>query len=365
MSLVIRGIGTAVPPFRIDQQDAGNHAVTLCCTDSQQVKALRRFFDRCGVQSRGSVVLEKESGPASARQDFFLAKNGQAGDGPTTAQRMQRYERHSVQLAVAASQAALTHSAASPDSITHLVTVSCSGFNAPGFDVALIEQLGLPATTQRTHIGFMGCHGALNGLRVASAFAQSDPRSQVLLCAVELCSLHFQYGWSTERILANALFADGAAAMVGAAANGPSPTTQPRLLANGSCLIPNSGDAMSWRIGDHGFVMTLSQEVPRLIEVHLRDWMDAWLASNGLTIEEVPSWIVHPGGPKILDAVETALDLPDHTLDESRQVLAEHGNMSSPTVLFILGRLLRQDARRPIVTLGFGPGLTVEAALIG
>jgi predicted naringenin-chalcone synthase len=276
---------------------------------------------------------------------------------------MQRYERHAVELALKASQQAFTNSACDMDAITHLVTVSCSGFQAPGVDVALIQELGLPATTQRTHIGFMGCHGALNGLRVAAAFVKSDPTSRILLCAVELCSLHFQYGWNPEKILANALFADGAAAMVGVPTAADSSLGQLRLLASSSCLIPNSADAMSWRIGDHGFVMTLSREVPGLIEKYLCKWIDSWLANFGLRRNEIGSWIVHPGGPKILDAVEAALQLPDQALEESRQVLAEHGNMSSPTVLFILDRMLRRQTCRPFVAMGFGPGLTVEAAL--
>jgi predicted naringenin-chalcone synthase len=236
--------------------------------------------------------------------------------------------------------------------------VSCSGFRAPGFDLDLVRGLGLGPSVARTHIGFMGCHGALNGLRVARAFVDSDPSCRVLLCAVEMCSLHYDYRMETTRILANALFADGAAALVA----GPG-TGGWRHVASGSALLPASEDQMTWSIGDHGFEMGLSPRVPATIAEHLRPWLERWLAAQGLDLHAVGSWAIHPGGPRILDVVEAALGLPSEATRDSRCVLEECGNMSSPTVLFILDRLRRRDAPRPCVALGFGPGLTAEAAL--
>jgi predicted naringenin-chalcone synthase len=247
------------------------------------------------------------------------------------------------------------------------VTVSCSGFVAPGFDLDLIRDLPLSPGTARTHVGFMGCHGALNGLRVARAFVEADPLSRVLLCAAELCSLHYDYRTETARILANALFADGAAALV---ATGAAPGADAQLdagpwrhVASGSAVLPGSAEAMTWSIGDHGFEMGLSPRVPDVIAAHLRPWLEEWLAAHGLALEGVASWAIHPGGPRILDVVESCLRLPPDAATESRRVLEECGNMSSPTVLFILDRLRRQGAPRPCVALGFGPGLVVEAAL--
>ena len=145
----------------------------------------------------------------------------------------------------------------SPGRVTHLVTISCSGFYAPGFDIALAKQLPLVSKVARTHLGFMGCQGALNGLRVARAFLDADPTACVLVCALELCSLHHQYGWDAERIVANALFADGAAAVVALGKPAARPADY-RIIATGSTLIDDSEDAMSWRIANHGFEMTLS-----------------------------------------------------------------------------------------------------------
>jgi predicted naringenin-chalcone synthase len=235
-------------------------------------------------------------------------------------------------------------------------------------DVALMERLGLPPTAQRVHVGFMGCHGAVNGLRVAGAMAAADPAARVLLCCVELCSLHYAYDGDPQRIVANTLFADGAAAAVLAGPDGGTGYGEERspwrLAATGSRVFPGSRDAMTWRIGDHGFEMTLSPRVPALIRENLRPWLDGWLESHGLRVEEVGSWALHPGGPRVLAAVAEALNLGGGAVRPSRQVLEEHGNMSSPTVLFILQSLGEEQAARPCVVLAFGPGLTAEAALL-
>jgi predicted naringenin-chalcone synthase len=173
--------------------------------------------------------------------------------------------------------------------------------------------------------------------------------------------LHHQYGWQRDGLVANALFADGAAAVV-VAARGPRAAW--RLSASGSTVLPSTTDAMEWRIGDHGFRMRLSPDVPELIRKHLRHWLTRWLADRGLTIEQIGSWAIHPGGPRILEACIDSLDLEPEKLAWSERVLAEFGNMSSPTVLFILRRPMAAEAPRPCLLLAFGPGLTIEAALI-
>jgi prepilin-type processing-associated H-X9-DG protein len=284
-----------------------------------------------------------------------------AGDrGPTTAQRMERYNREALPLAIEASRGAVDEAGIAPSEITHLVTVSCTGFAAPGVDVGLIKGLGLRPTTVRTNVGFMGCHGAINGLRAAAGYTGSDAKARVLVCCVELSSLHFYYGWNPKRMVGNALFADGSAAVVGTPPDDRDPWT---VAATGSCLFADSEYAMSWNVGDHGFDMTLSTKVPALIQQNLRPWLEQWLGENQLTISDVGSWAIHPGGPKILASVEEALGLPTGVTDVSKRVLAGHGNMSSPTVLFILNELRKANARRPCVALGFGPGLVAEGAL--
>jgi predicted naringenin-chalcone synthase len=275
---------------------------------------------------------------------------------------MRTYTEEAGPLALRASAMALREAKFAADEITHLVTVSCTGCMAPGIDHALIGGLALRPTVARTHVGFMGCHGALNGLRVANAFATADPAARVLLCAVELCSLHYYYGNTADKLVANAIFADGAAAVVGAGREHER-TEDWVLLMSGSCLIPDSATDMGWSIGDHGFEMTLSRRVPGLIARHLRPWLETWLRDNGLSLADVGSWAVHPGGPKIVSAVEEGLGLSTDALAASREVFANYGNMSSPTVLFVIDHLRKANAARPSVALGFGPGLVAEAAL--
>jgi predicted naringenin-chalcone synthase len=183
------------------------------------------------------------------------------------------------------------------------------------------------------------------------------------MAATELCSLHYHFGWDPQKMVANALFGDGSAAVIGAT-NEVASKHHWRLLANGSCVIPDSTGAMTWSLGDHGFEMTLSKQVPNIIREHLRPWLSQWLGRRGIRVEQVASWAIHPGGPRILDAVEGGLCLRPTQTAVAREVFAEHGNMSSPTVLFILERLIRDNAATPCVALGFGPGMVAEAALL-
>jgi prepilin-type processing-associated H-X9-DG protein len=384
MPVTLLGIGTALPSHRLSQAESAAMAQRLSATNDVQTTMLRRLQRRSGVAFRHSVLLADADGPLPDRLPFYTDAN------PTTAERMARFAAEAGPLALRASSAALAAAAVDPAAITHLVTVCCTGFQAPGFDLELIQALPLAADVARTQVGFMGCHGALNGLRVAHAFAQADAGARVLLCALELCSLHQQLGWHPERVVANALFADGAAATVLAADGTPAAgagagaesgaeagagagpeqgqlqVSPPwRLLASGSTVLPDSADAMAWTIGDHGFEMGLSPRVPALIAARLAPWLDGWLAAQGLDRAAIGSWALHPGGPRLLESVRECLDLPASAIEPSTAVLRECGNMSSATILFILDRLQRAGAPLPCVALAFGPGLCVEAALLG
>jgi predicted naringenin-chalcone synthase len=366
MPASILGLGTALPEAVIGRDDAFQLARSLCNGTEEQESWLTAIYEGAGVETRNFSLGEQVARDVIEGTEFsnsvYLPTKVPGERGPTTGERMEHYARLAPPLAVAASRAALVDSQTDHSSVTHLITVSCTGFVAPGVDQCLINELGLPNNIERTHVGYMGCHGSLNGLRVARAFVESNADARVLLCAVELCCLHYHYGWDPQKVIANALFADGAAAVV----VGPSDFKDEnvwRLTKSGSCLFPNSAGAMTWTISDHGFEMTLSKQVPVLIQEGLRDWVLSWLATKGLNLSDVKSWAVHPGGPRILDAVENALQLNNSALDASRKILAECGNMSSPTILFILDRLRKQQAPRPCVALGFGPGLAVEAAL--
>ncbi len=351
----LAGIGTAVPRGQATQAAAVALAIALDTAPGQRPEILEALYRRTGVSQRHAVVLGDRDEPAS------LARK-------TTRERMARFEAEAASLAEAAITRALARAAVPASAIDHLITVSCTGFASPGVDIEVASRLGMRATVARTHVGFMGCHGMMNALRVAHAACAADPSMTVLACAVELCSLHEQVSGDPGQIVANALFADGAAAVVGTAcaANAAEEgTAAPRLLASHSAIIPNTTDLMTWRIGDSGFLMHLDSRVPDVIRRELRPALGAWLDARGLSLSGIGSWAVHPGGPRILTAVQESLGLASGALAASRAVLASHGNMSSPTVLFILDELLRSGAALPCVLLAFGPGLTVEAALVG
>ena len=356
-------MATSVPQGSIAQGAAASVARTFCKATPEQVRTLNVLYRRTGVEQRGSVLLEG-SNPAEPEQSFFPPAASSDDRGPTTAARMERYTAEIGRLGLQASANALRQSGLRSKDVTHIVTASCTGFAAPGLDIHLMKELGLQATVQRTHVGFMGCHGALNALRVAGNLTRANPGAHVLVCAAELCSLHFAYGWDPERVVANAIFADGAAAAMITPETGSFSDCGWRLVGTGSCLFPESEDAMSWSIGDHGFEMTLSPKVPDLIAEHLRPWMSDWLAMRGMSIGDVGSWAIHPGGPRIVSSAASALGLSSNQVAESLGVLAEHGNMSSATILFVLQRLIDRDADRPCVALAFGPGLVAEALLL-
>jgi prepilin-type processing-associated H-X9-DG protein len=365
MSLCIKGIGTAVPRHCIAQEDLAEVAGRLCGLTDKQRRLLPTLYRHAGVQKRHSVVLAGPSNRDTAGQSFYQSVEDGGPNGPSTADRMRVYAECATPLAAEACRRALGAARVAPDEITHLVTVSCSGFCAPGVDVQLFHELGLSPQVARTHVGFMGCHGALNGLRVARAFAEADPNACVLLCAIELCTLHQQYGWNPDQIVANALFADGSAAAVCVPASDEQNSDEVlSALSSASTIVPATEDLMSWRIGDNGFQMGLSPRVPDVIRATLRSWLNGWLATNGVALEQVGQWAIHPGGPRILQACVEALELEPDAIAASKAVLAEFGNMSSPTILFILDRLRRQSAPGPWVLLAFGPGLTIEAALV-
>lgn len=375
----ILGLGTATPEHSIEQADAATIAQQLNLSERWN-NALPALYRKSGVQRRGSVLLGPEGLPGIDRQTFYKPASEAQPYGPTTSDRMKVFSEYAGPMLQRACSIAIENSGIATSSITHLVSVSCTGFFAPGVDIALIEALGLDSNIQRTHVGFMGCHGALNGIRVAKAIVDATPTAVVLLGAVELCSLHQQYTDDAQQLVANSLFADGAAGLVVGAnnqnGNGQNASYQTNDSPSKSLLqwtvvstlskwIPKTTDLMSWTIGDYGFRMTLDPQVPSIVEANLESELKSWLDGQSLSIADIDAWAIHPGGPRIIQAAGVALGLPAKALEGSQSVLANYGNMSSPTVLFILEELSRQqpDANYCIL-LAFGPGLCIEAVLL-
>ena len=266
-------------------------------------------------------------------------------------------------LAARACENAFETSTVLPADITHLVTASCTGFSAPGFDLELVDALPLNRSVKRTHIGFMGCHAGLNCLRVAHAFVAADVNSRVLICSTELCGLHYQYTGEADQKIANALFSDGSGAAIVTGHHGNGSATSWRFADNASYVIPGTSELMKWNIEDHGFTMTLSDRIPEIIKREARPWITNWLKEHGLAVTDIKSWAVHPGGPQILNAFEIAMKLNSDDLAASRELLCGKGNMSSAAIFFLLKKFYAVAGTKPCVAVGFGPGLTIEAAL--
>jgi alkylresorcinol/alkylpyrone synthase len=258
--------------------------------------------------------------------------------------------------------------------VTHVVTVSCTGFFAPGPDYLLVRRLGLAPSTRRLHIGFMGCYGAFPALRAARDTCLAEPDAVVLVVCAELCTLHLRSSDDPDAIVASSVFADGAAAAV--VSSRPAAPGAPVLDLDvlETVLTPVGADDMAWSIGDQGFDMVLSSYVPHIVEEHVDAALAPLLEAGGTTADEIDGWAVHPGGRSILDRVESQVGLSEAQMAPSRRVLREYGNMSSATVLFILREHLEgaggadgvpaPPASRRVCAMAFGPGLTVESALL-
>lgn len=347
-------IGAAAPQSRLSRERGLDLARSISPeTDSAKLAAL---YDHAGVSERGSVL-----GEGGACRGLL---NAGGPHGPTTAARLAHYARHAGTLAADAAGRALSTAETPASALTHLVTVSCTGAESPGLDHTLIERLGLRPDISRTHVGFMGCHGAINGLALADAFTRANHNALAMVVCVEVCSLHFQARGTWDQQVANAIFADGAACAIVGQAREDRPSSAPRLRAFASRVFPGTRDLMSWTIGEHGFEMRLSPRVPGVLRRAVGPWADEWLGAQGLSRDAIAAWAVHPGGRDILAAVERGLGLPGDALDTSRAILDRHGNMSSGTVLWVLDALLRRGVTGPVAALSFGPGLTAEGVLL-
>ena len=361
MPAFIHRFGTAVPENRYDQ-DFIRETISGWLVeegdgeDRRLARRIDRVFRHAGIDRRHSVLPDFARGAGP-----FL--DGGSYAAPATSVRNAIYGREARRLAAAAAERALD-GGFDRSRITHVVTVSCTGFVAPGPDVHLVRDLGLAPGVQRTHVGFMGCYGAFPGLRLAQAFCGSDPEAVVLMVCVELCTLHLDPDASIDSLLSTALFADGAAAVLVTGAP-PRPGTG-YGLGPFSTTLTEHDDEMAWAIGDRGFRMRLSGAIPRIVKGEAAPALGRlWRAAERGPTDMV-AWAVHPGGPAVLDAVAGVACLPEEALDASRDVLREFGNMSSATILFVLERLRGTigDRTGPVAALAFGPGLTIESAVL-
>lgn len=284
---------------------------------------------------------------------------------PTTQTRNEIYTEAIQSLAPKLACSLLGDSDFSAKDITHVITVSCTGFFQPGPDFLVVKALGLNPGTERYHIGFMGCYAAFPAFRMADTICKANPDAVVLVMSMELCTLHLQWHAELDDLLAGSVFADGLGGAI-VSARTPAPGRTPlRIGQFVTATAPAEDTDMAWTIGDTGFRMRLSLYVPQIIESEIAGAIAPLLNSGGLSQDEIKHWAVHPGGRAILDKVQSGLGLEPEALVPSRETLRNYGNMSSATIFFVLQQVLASaQPEEPIVAMAFGPGLTVESALL-
>lgn len=359
----ITALGTANPSNRISQPVIADFMLRTMKLHNGDSRKLKTVFRASGIEYRHSVLVDY-----GRVKDFtFYANTDDLEPFPGTEKRLQVFRQYALSLSVAACGDMLRHYPEFDRSkITHLISVCCTGMYAPGLDVELVTALKLPSTVQRTAINFMGCQAAFNALKIADALCQSRRDSKVLIVCTELCSLHFQRAATDDNLLANALFADGSAALLVEGISNRPLALQIEAFHNE--LATEGLSDMAWTIGDVGFEMRLSSYVPDLISKGITKLIDGLLDKTPVSLRDIQYYAIHPGGKKILEVIGRTLNLEREKLEPAYHVLKNYGNMSSPTVLFVLKKIIDQLTSRHggerILSVAFGPGLTLESTVL-
>lgn len=370
MATFIHGVQTAVPSPRYDQAWACSLVENHATERPGLRRVIRSLYRNSGIDGRHSVI--DDWNPDAPHPPLFFGPDGERLPTPSTGTRNAVYTREARHLFAEVGRKLMAGTPGiGAEDITHVITISCTGFFAPGPDYHVVRALGLAPQTERYHIGFMGCHAAFQGMRMAHAFCAQNPDAVVLVISVELCTLHLQFTEETDDLIAGAVFADGAAGVL-VSARAPAPGALRVEMVDFHSDLTREGEGdMAWTIADEGFRMRLSTYVPQILSEHLDPLLAGMAHRFGLVPEDVDQWAVHPGGRAILDRVEEGLGGMVSGMASSRAVLAEYGNMSSATVLFVLAHLLQDtagpsvgDGPEKIVAMAFGPGLSIEAGLL-
>lgn len=359
----ITSVGTAVPVNKFEQSKLANFMAKAMQLDYEEGRKLNTIFKASGINFRHSVLDDY-----GRDTDFsFYPNTADFEPFPSTEKRIEVFRKHALGLSEQAVNQAISRMVDFDKSlITHLIVVCCTGMYAPGLDIDLVKKLNLPVTVQRTCITFMGCYAAFNALKVADAFCKTSNDAKVLIVCTELCSIHFQKNPTDDNLLANALFADGSAAVIMEA------TTKQKLK-----LIPENFESelmedgekdMAWTIGNMGFEMKLSSYVPSIIKSGIHNLTARLMLKLKKNLSDIRYYAIHPGGKKILEAIEQELGIGKNQNEHAYHVLSNYGNMSSPTVLFVLyevyKKLETRDNDERILSFAFGPGLTLESMIL-
>lgn len=329
-----------------------------------QKNRLNALYRASGISQRHSVIGDYASlNPADWS---FYPEATDLRPFPSTSKRSEVYRSEALELSCKAVEKCMEGSAIQLEELTHLVTVSCTGMYAPGLDIDLVNSLGLSTNIQRTSINFMGCYAAITAIKTADAICRASPEAKVLVVATELCTIHFQNKTDEDNLLANAIFSDGSAAVL---ISGQVYQEDGKIGLSPKAfhcdLLTDGANDMAWNIGDFGFEMKLSAYVPDLVQSGIKSLVDTLSAKlEGVTVDH---HAIHPGGKKILTVIEEELGIDKSANTHAHEVLRHNGNMSSPTVLFVLKAVMDSltidNQGEHVLSLAFGPGLTLESVL--
>lgn len=352
----ITNIATAVPDYGYDQ-NVLMQFYSNATSDESAKRKIKILAAKSGISTRYSVL---EDYGLSPDEFTFFPKNKELLPTPTLSQRMAIFKKEALKLSLKAIYN-LPNFETEKEAITHIITVTCTGLFAPGLDIELIHALELPPTTHRSSVNFLGCNAAIIALKQADDICNSHENAKVLVVCTELCTLHFQTNYTDDYLLSNLLFADGSAAVLVSSAPKKGPLSKNiKITGFNSFCIPDSHNEMAWQLSETGFIMNLTSYVADLIKANIKQMLD----NLGVDKEEIDYWAVHPGGKKIVENFITAMGLTATDLAASYKVLNNYGNMSSPTVLFVLKHILDNiepnQSDKKIFAAAFGPGLTVE-----
>ena len=358
----ITSIGTANPRHSFEQPAIAHFMSRAMHLTTEEERRLFALYRATGIETRCSVL-----GDYGKTDDFqFYPNNKSFEPFPSTKKRLSIFREEAFKLSLKSIDDCLRESFLKPKEINHLIVVSCTGMYAPGLEIDLVKSLDLNHSVKRTCINFMGCYAAFNAMKLADSFCSESENAKVLIVCTELCSLHFQKENTEDNWLANSLFADGSAAILVEAKSKGDINFE---LKNFHCdLVLDAENEMAWSIGDVGFEMRLSTYVPEAIQKGIKSLTENLLSKISSTIGDVSFFAIHPGGKRILEVIESELKLSKNDLRHSYEVLRKFGNMSSPTVLFVLKEIFdsitEQDADKKILSFAFGPGLTLESMLL-
>lgn len=361
MPAYIHTIQTSVPETSYSQEYAREFMKKYVGGSGSASRILHRIYTHSGIHKRHCVIRELAEDSAGG---IFFDKENDRLLSPSTGKRNELYTTEAKKLFADTARKVVDNSDFATRDITHVITVSCTGFFAPGPDYHIVRSLDLNPSVQRYHIGFMGCYAAFPAMRLARSITAENPDAVILIVCLELCTIHLQFTREMDALISASVFADGAAGMLinGQKPAGSKPAFAIRQLE--TALTKTGEEDMAWTIGDHGFDMTLSTYVPDIIQANLTELLAPYF-QNGYNIDDFSRWAVHPGGRAIIDKVQQAFSLSEKALSASRETLRDYGNMSSATILFVLKNILDSDANpsKPVLGMAFGPGLTVDTGI--